>query len=73
MSKFISRKLAITLCYGLLVALNGKLGLNITENVLMALAGAVSTYLVAQGYVDSKTGDTDEEAPANKPVPPPAA
>lgn len=68
MSKFISRKLVITFCYALLVALNKKTGLDVADEILMALAGVVATYLAAQGYVDSKTGDTDAKDSAAKPA-----
>lgn len=57
MNKFLSRKLAVALSYGLLVALNTKLSLNVPENVLLGLAGLAGLYIWKQGQIDSKKSE----------------
>ena len=50
---FLSRKFVVTLVYALLVALNDAIGLKMTEDALLGLAGVVSAYLIAQGLNDN--------------------
>lgn len=54
MDKFISRKFVVTLVYALLVALNDRLGLKVSEDALLGLAGVASAYLLGQSYADAK-------------------
>lgn len=54
MEKLMSRKLAVTLLYAVIAALNTKLGLGLSENVLLSLAGVAGAYLLGQSYVDAK-------------------
>ena len=64
-----NRKIKITFLYAILVGLNKKLGLEIPEDVLMYLAGVIGTFLISQGWVDSKDAGNhhDNHRKENKP------
>lgn len=53
-SKWVSRKLAVAVLTALLVTLNKVIGLDLSEDSILALSGVAVAYLIAQGYVDSK-------------------
>lgn len=54
MNKLLSRKFLVTLAYALLVVVRDAAGLKISDADLMVLAGVVATYVVTQGWLDSK-------------------
>lgn len=58
MDKLVSRKLIVTLVYALLVALNDKIGLKMSEDALLGLAAVCGAYLAAQGWIDAKEKET---------------
>jgi len=55
--KWTSRKLLVALLALVLVALNRKLGLDLAEADILALAGLAAAYVAGQGYVDGKQAD----------------
>lgn len=52
--KFLSRKLVVALAYPLFVGIVRALKVEISDELLMALAGVAASYMVAQGWVDGK-------------------
>jgi hypothetical protein len=54
MSKFLSRKFVVTLVFALLVAFRDQLGIDASDDSIMALAGVVASYLAMQGLIDTK-------------------
>lgn len=54
MGKFASRKFLVTLISAAFVALNQALGLDLSEETILAVAGIVVAYLAGQSYVDRK-------------------
>lgn len=52
MNKLLSRKFLVTLAFTLLVASRDAIGLKVSDDDLMALAGVVVTYIAAQGWFD---------------------
>ena len=66
MDKFISRKLAVTLIYTALVAVVKATGMDVSDELLMTVAGVCAAYLAAQGWADAAEskakGSTDENA-----------
>lgn len=53
MSKFLSRKLIVALAYPLFVGIAKALKLDISDELLMTLAGVAASYMVAQGWADA--------------------
>ena len=70
MGDFASRKLIITLVASMIVALNHKLGLNLSGDEIIALSGLVSIYVAGQSHVDATTakaqGGLSNAAPVGK-------
>lgn len=54
MERFMSRKFIVTLCFALLVAGRDALGIKVSDDSILALAGVVVSYLAAQGWIDAK-------------------
>jgi len=54
MDKLKSRKLWITVFFGLAIALNRVLGLNFSEETIISLAGLGGAYSAFQGAIDWK-------------------
>lgn len=52
----ISKRWLTTLIYMLVVAANKKLGLEISDEMLMTLAGLLGGYIVGESYTKGKTG-----------------
>lgn len=52
----ISKRWLTTLIYMLVVAANKKLGLDISDEMLMTLAGLLGGYIVGESYTKGKTG-----------------
>lgn len=52
----ISKRWLTTLIYMLVVATNKKLGLEISDEMLMTLAGLLGGYIVGESYTKGKTG-----------------
>lgn len=64
MSKFISRKVGAFLFTSLLAALNNKLGLDLSEDVILALVGLAGIFIFGQAWVDGKDKDAKSNAGA---------
>jgi hypothetical protein len=56
-SKWASRKLLVAVLALVLVAVNRKLGLDLTEGDILALAGMAAAYVLGQGWVDGRQAD----------------
>lgn len=52
----ISKRWLTTLIYITVVAANKKLGLDISEDMLMTMAGLLGGYIVGESYTKGKTG-----------------
>lgn len=52
----ISKRWLTTLIYMVIVAANKKLGLDISDEMLMTLAGLLGGYIVGESYTKGKTG-----------------
>ena len=52
--KFKSRKFWMTVVGALLVIANKGLDLNLPEDAILTVAGLIISYVLVQGYVDSK-------------------
>lgn len=52
----ISKRWLTTLIYMVIVAANKKLGLDISDDMLMTLAGLLGGYIVGESYTKGKTG-----------------
>lgn len=59
-SKWVSRKLVITVIGALIVTLNDAIGLGLDQDTVWQLATVLAGYLVAQGVADSKKKETKE-------------
>lgn len=55
----ISKRWLTTLLYMLMVAGNKKLGLDISDEMLMTCAGLLGGYIVGESYTKGKTGSED--------------
>ena len=53
-SKLFSRKLILTVACTALTVFNEKLGLGLSTESIMTVAGIVVAYVASQGYVDGK-------------------
>ncbi len=54
MGRIKSRKLWVTVLTGLLVAVNDRLGLGLSQEALLGLVALAVAYLAAQGWVDGR-------------------
>lgn len=59
MDKFLSRKLIVALAYPLFVGVAKVLKLDVSDELLMTLAGVAASYMVGQSVVDMAAKKAD--------------